>query len=388
MLPSRPRRSALGLVPGGVRGRRRLGVRGDVRRRQTRASLGAAGTAAQAEEVRVYNWSDYIDESLLAKFEDETGIDLIYDVFDSNEVLETKMLAGSSGYDVVVPTGSFLQRQIQAGVFQKLDYDKLPNAVNLWDVIKERTAKYDPGNEYSINYMWGTTGLGVNVEKVRQALGEDAPIDSLDLIFKPENMEKLASCGVAFLDAPAEIIPSALFYLGLDPNSTNADDYPKAQDLLMSVRPHITYFHSSKFITDLANGDICVAVGWSGDILQAAARADEAENGVEVKYVIPTEGAAMWFDMMAIPKDAKNVDNAYAFMDYILRPEVIAEISNYVAYANGNQASKSMIDESVLTDPGVYPSDETLAKLFTLAELPANIERTRTRLWTRVKSGQ
>ena len=353
------------------------------------ATVVSIGTAAQAEEVvNVYNWSDYIAEDTLDNFQEATGIRPVYDVFDSNEVLEAKLLSGSSGFDIVVPTNQFLGKQIKAGAFMPLDRSKLPNWENLDPTLLRALETNDPGNQYAFPYLWGTTGIGYNPEKVKAVLGEDAPVNSWDLVFKPENMEKLASCGVAFLDAPAEIIPSALFYLGLDPNSTNADDYPKAQDLLMSVRPHITYFHSSKFITDLANGDICVAVGWSGDILQAAARADEAENGVEVKYVIPTEGAAMWFDMMAIPKDAKNVDNAYAFMDYILRPEVIAEISNYVAYANGNQASKSMIDESVLTDPGVYPSDETLAKLFTLAELPANIERTRTRLWTRVKSGQ
>ena len=354
----------------------------------TTATLALAASAASAQEVRVYNWSDYIDEELLTKFEQETGLKLVYDVFDSNEVLETKMLAGGSGYDVVVPSGTFLQRQIQAGAFQKLDKSKLPNLKNMWDVVSERTAQYDPGNAYSINYMWGTTGIGANVGKVKEVLGEDAPLDSLELVLNPENMEKLSGCGVHFLDAPAEMIPMALKYIGEDPNSHDPEVIAKVEPVLMAVRPYIQKFHSSEYINALANGDICVAVGWSGDILQAAARADEAENGVEVKYVIPTEGAAMWFDMMAIPKDAKNVDNAYAFMDYILRPEVIAEISNYVAYANGNQASKSMIDESVLTDPGVYPSDETLAKLFTLAELPANIERTRTRLWTRVKSGQ
>ncbi|MEL0169377.1 MAG: extracellular solute-binding protein [Pseudomonadaceae bacterium] len=353
------------------------------------ATAVSISTAVTAEEVvNVYNWSDYIAEDTLDNFQKETGIRPIYDVFDSNEVLEAKLLSGSSGFDIVVPSNQFLGKQIKAGAFLPLDRSKLPNWENLDPTLLKALENNDPGNQYAFPYLWGTTGIGYNEAKVKAVLGEDAPVNSWDLVFKPENMEKLASCGVAFLDAPAEIIPSALFYLGLNPNSTDAADYPKAQELLMSVRPHITYFHSSKFITDLANGDICVAVGWSGDILQAAARADEAESGVEVKYVIPKEGAAMWFDMMAIPKDAKNVDNAYAFMDYILRPDVIAGISNYVAYANGNAASKPMVDESVLTDPGVYPSDETLAKLFTLAELPANIERTRTRVWTRVKSGQ
>src|SRR6056297_2549640 len=239
------------------------------------AVLALGASSAMAQEVRVYNWSDYIDEDLLSQFEEETGLELVYDVFDSNEVLETKMLAGGSGYDVVVPTGSFLLRQIQAGAFQKLDYDKLPNSDNLWDVIKDRLTGYDsdiPISEYAINYMWGTTGLGVNAGKVRDVLGEDAPIDSLSLIVEPENMEKLAECGVHFLDAPDEVIPAALTYLGHDPNSTDKEELEAAGDLLMSVRPYVQKFHSSEYINALANGDICVAIGWSGDVLQARDR--------------------------------------------------------------------------------------------------------------------
>ena len=250
-------------------------------------AAGLAATAATAEEVRVYNWSDYIDEELLTKFEEETGIDLIYDVFDSNEVLETKMLAGGSGYDIVVPTGDFLQRQIAAGAFQELDQSMLSNSGNLWDLIKDRTAQYDPGNAYSINYMWGTTGLGVNVGKVTEILGDDAPIGSLDLIFNPENMEKLAECGVYLLDAPTEVIPAALAYLGEDPNTFDTDLINKAGDVLLGVRPHVRKFHSSEYINALANGEICVAFGWSGDVLQARDRADEADNGVEIAYNAP-----------------------------------------------------------------------------------------------------
>ncbi|MFT6464831.1 MAG: putrescine transport system substrate-binding protein [Halopseudomonas sp.] len=354
----------------------------------TLTTLTFSGAAHAEGSVNVYNWSDYIAEDTIANFEKETGINVTYDVFDSNEVLEAKLLSGSSGFDIVVPSNQFLGKQIKAGAFMPLDRSKLKNWDNLDPTLLKALENNDPGNKYAFPYLWGTTGIGYNEAKVKAALGEDAPVNSWDLVFKPENIEKLASCGVAFLDAPAEIIPSALFYAGLDPNSTNADDYAKAEELMMSIRPHITYFHSSKFITDLANGNICVAVGWSGDILQAAARAEEAENGEVVKYAIPKEGAAMWFDMMAMPVDAKNVDNAYAFLDYILRPEVIAEVSNYVAYANGNKASVPMIEESILNDPGVYPSDETLNKLFTLAELPANIERVRTRSWTRIKSGR
>jgi len=346
-------------------------------------------SAAQAEGVvNIYNWSDYIAEDTIANFEAETGIKVTYDVFDSNEVLEARLLSGSSGFDIVVPSNQFLGKQIKAGAFMPLDRSKLSNWDNLEPALMRALENNDPGNQHAFPYLWGTTGIGYNAAKVTAALGEEVALNSWDLVFKPENMAKLASCGVAFLDAPAEIIPAALFYLGLDPNSTNPEDYAKAEELMLSVRPHITYFHSSKFITDLANGDICVAVGWSGDIIQAADRAVEAENGEEIHYVIPSEGAPMWFDMMAMPRDARNVDNAYAFMNYILRPEVIAEISNYVAYANGNQASKELIDESVLNDPGIYPTDETLNKLFTLAELPMAIERVRTRAWTNIKSGR
>ena len=349
------------------------------------AGLGAG--AAFAEEVRVYNWSDYIDEELLTKFEAETGIKLIYDVFDSNEVLETKMLAGGSGYDVVVPTADFLQRQIQAGAFQPLDYGKLSNAGNLWDVVKARTESYDPGGAHAINYMWGTTGIGVNVGKVTEALGADAPINSLALVFDPANMEKLADCGVYFLDAPTEIIPAALTYLGLDPNSTDKDEIEKAGEVLQAVRPHVKKFHSSEYISALANGEICVAIGWSGDVLQARDRAAEADNGVEVAYNAPKEGALMWFDMMAIPADAPNPDAAHKFLDFILGAQNMAAASNYVYFANGNKASQEFLNEDVIGDTAIYPDEETLSTLYTVQPLDPKTQRTVTRLWTKVKSG-
>ncbi|MBY6135510.1 polyamine ABC transporter substrate-binding protein [Leisingera sp. XS_AS12] len=349
----------------------------------------ALGTAAvaSAEEVRVYNWSDYIDESLLEKFEAETGIDLIYDVFDSNELLETKMLAGGSGYDVVVPTGTFLQRQIAAGAFQKLDMSKLPNHENMWDVVSSRTEQYDPGNAYSINYMWGTTGIGVNVPKVKEILGEDAPIDSLELVFNPENMEKLSACGVHFLDAPAEMIPAALKFIGEDPNSHDPDVIAKAEEVFMPVRPYIQKFHSSEYINALANGDICVAVGWSGDILQARDRAAEADNGVEIAYHAPVEGAQMWFDQMAIPVDAPNPDGAHKFLNFIMDPENMAAASNYVYYANGNKASQEHLAEDVIGDPAIYPDEATLNNLYTTTPYPPKVQRVVTRLWTKIKSG-
>ncbi len=353
----------------------------------TVAALAVIASSAMAEEVRVYNWSDYIDESLLTKFEEETGIDLIYDVFDSNEVLETKMLAGSSGYDVVVPSGTFLQRQISAGAFQKLDKSKLPNLENMWDVINDRVSKYDPGNEYAINYMWGTTGIGVNVEKVKEVLGEDAPISSLALVFDPANMEKLSACGVHFLDAPAEIIPAALNYIGENPDAQDAETIQKAEPVLTAIAPYVQKFHSSEYINALANGDICVAVGWSGDILQARDRAAEADNGVIIEYNAPKEGALMWFDNMAIPVDAPNPDGAHKFLNFIMDAQNMAAASNYVYYANGNLASQEFLVEDVIGDTAIYPDAETLEKLYTTSPYDAKTQRVVTRLWTKVKSG-
>jgi putrescine transport system substrate-binding protein len=344
-------------------------------------------SAATADEVRVYNWSDYIDEELLAQFEAETGLKLVYDVFDSNELLETKMLAGGSGYDVVVPTGTFLQRQITAGAFQKLDLEQLPNHGNLWDLIKDVTAGYDPENAYSINYMWGSTGLGVNVGKVKEILGDDAPLNSMELVLNPDNMEKLAACGVHFLDAPSEIIPMALKYLGENPDSHDKDVIAKAEPILTAVRPHIQKFHSSEYINALANGDICVAVGWSGDILQARDRAAEAENGVEIAYNAFAEGSLMWFDQMAIPVDAPNPEGAHKFLNFILDAKNMAAASNYVYYANGNIASQEHLVEDVIGDPAIYPDEETMSNFYITTPYPAKTQRVVTRLWTKVKSG-
>ena len=349
--------------------------------------LATALTSADESVLHVYNWSDYIDESIIGDFEKETGIKVVYDVFDSNEVLETKLLAGSSGYDVVVPSGTFLMRQIQAGVFQKLDQSKLSNSANMWDVVSARTAAYDPGNAYSINYMWGTTGIGYNINAVKERLG-DVPVDSWDLIFKPEMAAKLKDCGIHVLDAPTEIIPTALLYLGKDPNSHDKADLKAAEELLVAMRPSVQKFHSSEYINALANGDICVAVGWSGDVFQARDRAAEASNGVEINYVIPKEGAQMWFDQMAIPADAKNAAGAHKFIDFIMRPEVIAKASNYVFYANGNKASQALLEKELLEDPAVYPDEATANKLFVHMPYPPKVQRVVTRAWTKVKSGQ
>ncbi len=351
-------------------------------------SLMSGAALAQDRVVNVYNWSDYIDESILEDFTKDTGIKVVYDVFDSNEVLETKLLAGGTGYDVVVPTGTFLARQIQAGVFAKLDKSKLSNLSNMWKDIEARVEKYDPGNDYSINYMWGTTGLGYNVEKVKAALGDDAPVDSWDLFFKQENIEKLKDCGVFVLDAPTEMIPAALNYLGLDPDSKDPAEIEKAGELLKSVRPYVQKYHSSEYINALANGDICLAVGWSGDVLQARDRAAEADNGVTVEYSIPKEGALMWFDQMAIPADAPHTEEALEFLNYIMRPEVMAKASNYVYYANGNKASQQFLNEDVIGDPAIYPTEDAVKNLYTVTPYPPKVNRVVTRIWTAVKSGQ
>ena len=344
--------------------------------------------AAQERVVNVYNWSDYIDPQVLADFTKETGIKVRYDTFDSNETLETKLLAGRSGYDVVVPTAYFLERQIKAGVFQKLDKSKLTNLGNLWPEIARRLASYDPGNQYAVNYMWGTTGIGYNVKAVRDRFGPNATIDSWDVVFKPDMLAKFKDCGVHMLDSPEDIVPAALQFLKLDPNSTKPKDLAQAADLLAKIRPSVRKFHSSEYLNALASGEICLVVGWSGDIKQAQKRAAEARNGVEIGYAIPKEGAQMWFDNLAIPKDAEHVPEAYAFIDYLLRPEVAARNSNLISYANGNLASQKFIDKAVFDDKGVYPDAATMAKLYTVNARDQKTQRLINRLWTKVKTGR
>jgi putrescine transport system substrate-binding protein len=351
-------------------------------------TLGIGAAPAQERVVNVYNWSDYIDPAVLADFTKDTGIRVQYDTFDANETLETKLLAGRSGYDVVVPTGYFLERQIKAGVFQKLDKDKLPNLVNVWPEIARRLAAYDPGNRYAVNYMWGTTGIGYNVKDVQARLGPNAVIDSWDVVFKPELLAKFKDCGVHMLDSADDILPAALRYLGLDPNSTKPEDLERAADLVAKVRPSVRKFHSSEYLNALAGGEICLVVGWSGDIKQAKNRAIEAKNGVEIGYAIPKEGAQMWFDNLAIPKDAPHPAEALAFIDYLLKPKVAARNSNFVAYANGNLASQKFIDKAVRDDKGVYPDAATMAKLYTIQARGPREQRLINRLWTRIKTGR
>ena len=351
-------------------------------------TVSAGVVAAEDQVVNIYNWSDYIAEDTIEKFEAATGIKVVYDVYDSNEVLEAKMLTGNSGYDVVVPTSDFLQRQIAAGAYQPLDKSKLPNLANMDADLMAGAAAYDPGNEYATIYMWGTTGIGYNVNAIAERLGEDYEVNSWELVFNPEIVAKLADCGVSMLDAPSEMLPAAMNYLGLDPRSTKAEDFEAGAALLESVRPSIRYFHSSQYINDLANGDTCVAVGWSGDMFQALARAEEAENGVEIGYVIPDEGALQWFDMLAIPVDAPHADNAHTFINFIMDAQITADITNYVWYANGNAASMPLVDAEITGDPGIFPTKAASARLWSSQVYGARTDRLVTRLWTKVKTGQ
>jgi len=353
----------------------------------TETAQAPAAPAAEEKVVNVFNWSDYIDPAVLEQFTAETGIKVNYDVFDSNEVLETKLLAGKTGYDVVVPGAAFMERQIKAGVFRKLDRAQLPNWSNLDPEILERVALHDPGNQYSVNHMWGTTGIGYNEAKVKAA-DPNAPVDSWNLVFDPKEAAKFKDCGISFLDAPTEMLKAVLAWKGKDPNSQNADDLKLAEEVLVAVRPYVRMIHSSNYIDALANGEICIAVGWSGDILQARDRAAEANQGVVIKYNVPKEGTIVWFDMYAIPADAPHPSNAHAFINFMMKPEVAAKNSNFVNYATGNAASLPLVDEAVRNDPGVYPSAEVKAKLF--PDLSSSDEFTRlvNRSWTRFTTGQ
>lgn len=343
---------------------------------------------AQQRVVNFYNWSNYMAPGVLEQFTRETGIKVVYDTFDANETLETRLLAGRSGYDVVVPTAYFLQRQIRANVFQKLDKSKLPNLANAWPLVNQRLATYDPDNLYAANYMWGTTGIGYNVKAVRDVLGADAEVDSWDLVFKPENLARFKDCGVQMLDSADDILPAALNWLGLDPNSTKQADLDRAAEVVGKVRSYVRKFHSSEYLNALASGEICLVVGWSGDIKQAQSRAVEAKNGVEIGYAIPREGAQMFFDNLAIPADAKNVAEAYELINYLYRPDVAAKNSDFVSYANGNLASQKLIDPKIINDKTIYPDESTLQKLFVITARDPATQRTLNRLWTRVKTGR
>lgn len=350
-------------------------------------TLLASAVQAEQRELRVYNWADYILPSVPKDFAKQSGIKLTWDTFDTNESLEAKLLTGNSGYDLVVPSNQFLETQIKAKVFQKLDKSKLPNWSRQDPALLALLAKNDPGNQYGVPYMVGTVLIGFNPAKVKAALGDNAPVDSWDLVFKPENMEKLKSCGVAMLDSPTEIIPIALQYMGLDPNSQNPADYEKVKEMLLKIRPYVTYFNSAKYMTDIANGDICVAIGYSGSFYQFGNRAKEAGNGVVVDWRLPKSGAPIWFDTFAIPKSAKNVDEAHEFLNNLMDPKVIASISDFLGYPNANKDSLPLINKEITGNPNLTPTSEALKTLYVVQPLPQNLERVRTRAWIAVKSG-
>ncbi|MBV9585329.1 MAG: polyamine ABC transporter substrate-binding protein [Alphaproteobacteria bacterium] len=346
--------------------------------------------AAGAEEPRlhVYNWSDYIAPDTIANFTKETGIEVTYDVYDGNEVLEAKLLAGHSGYDVVVPSASpYMARQIAAGAYHALDKARLPNLKNLDPEIMALAATADPGNAHGVPYLWSVTGIGFNTALVDQALGPDTPRDSLALLFDPAYAQKLAPCGIALLDTPQEVVPAALAYLGRGPKSRDEADLDRAIALIDTVRPYVRKFHSSQYINDLATGDLCVVLGYSGDVIQARNRAREAESGVDIAFRVPREGAQMSIDMLGIPVDAPHPGNAHAFINYMLRPEIIAAITNAVSYPNPNLAGTPFVNPEIRDDPGIYPPDSVKRLLYIDLPAPRPYERARTRAWTRLKSG-
>jgi putrescine transport system substrate-binding protein len=343
--------------------------------------------AQQQRVVNFYNWSDYVDPSVLADFTKKTGIAVRYDTFDSSDTLEAKLLAGQSGYDVVVPTGYFLAREIQAGIFQKLDKSKLPNLVNAWPDIANRLAVYDPGNQYAANYMWGTTGIGYNIKAVQRILGPNAAIDSWADVFDPDKIAKFKDCGVHLLDSSDDIMPAALHYLHLDPNSSDPADLEKATALLLKIRPFVRKFHSSEYINALATNEICFAVGYSGDFKQAAQRAAEAKSGIAIGYSIPIEGAPLWFDNLAIPNDAPHVAEAHQLINYLLDPQVAAKNTNFISYANGDRPGP-LINKSILDDRTIYPDPATMATLFTITAHDLKTQRLIDRMWTRIKTGE
>jgi putrescine transport system substrate-binding protein len=346
-----------------------------------------APAAAAGGTLSIYNWSDYIDPALLKEFTAQTGIKVRYDTFDSNEVLETKILQGQTGYDLVVPSNHNVPRYITAKAIQPLDKAKLQGLENLAAGVMERMAAFDPGAKYAVPYMQGTIGIGYNVDAVAKRL-PGVKIDSWAVVFDPNNMAKLKDCGVYFLDASEDMYAVALNYLGKDPNSRDPKDYASATDLLMKVRPYVRKFHSSAYIEALANGDICVAIGYSGDVLQAKSRAQEARNNVGLAYALPREGSQVWFDLFTIPADAPNPAAAYSFLNFMLRPEIIARASNYTKYANANAAATQLVDPSVRNNPAAYPPPELAKRLFVTTTKDQALLREVNRQWTRVLTGQ
>ncbi|WP_248742127.1 MULTISPECIES: polyamine ABC transporter substrate-binding protein [unclassified Pseudomonas] len=349
--------------------------------------LATASTGALADEaVNISNWNGYIADDTLANFTQATGIKATYDIHDSNEVLESKLMTGNTGYDVVSPSNHFLSRLIKAGAIQKLDKSQLPNWKNLDPQLMKKLEVNDPGNQYGYPYMWGTAGIGYNVEKIKAIFGNTDVTRSWKLFFEEDNIKKLSQCGVAIIDNPTQVLPITLNYLGLPPHSHEPADYQKAEAALFKIRPYVQYFHASKYISDLANGNVCAVIGFNGDVVQAAASAREAKNGIDIAYSIPNEGTTLWFDMVVMPRNAPHQKNGYSYMNYLLEPKVIANISNSIHYANPNAAANEFLTPAVKQDLAIYPPKEVMDKLFTVEELPAAIARLTTRLWTKLKT--
>ena len=346
-----------------------------------------ASSAGGAKDLNLYIWSDYLAPNTLPDFEKQTGVKVHAAYFDTNETLETKLLAGSSGFDIVVPTASYFERQIKAGAFLVLDKSKLPNFKNMDPQLMAKVALHDPDNRHGVIYLWGTNGIGYN-EKMVKALMPDAPLDSWRLVFDPAVAAKVAKCGISLLDSPAEMLRAVYNYLGKNPNSQSSDDLAQAAAVLSKIRPFIRNFSSSEYIEALANGDLCISVGYNGDVMQARDRSREANKGIEIKYAVPKEGSILWFDMLAIPKDAPDPESAYAFMNYIMTPQVIADISNFKRYANANAASQALVLPAVKDDPGIYPPlDQRQSLAVQLADSPDQT-RAITRVWQKFKTGQ
>lgn len=352
----------------------------------TASAFALLSGVAQAEQLFIYNFSDYFAEDTISNFVAETGVDARVDFYDSLEILETRLLAGGSGFDVVFPSATVGERLIASGALQPIDKSKLANYGNLDPALLDLVAAHDPGNQYLVPYMWLTTGIAYNRAMVDERV-PDAPVDSLELVFNPEIAGKLADCGIGIVDAPNEIIPMALNYLGLDPYSTDAADLAKAEELLLAFRPHIRHMQSGQLLADMASGQLCVAIMWSGDAGIAAARAEEAGTGQQVGYSIPKEGTVISFDTMAIPAGAANVDQALKFIDYILRPQVVADISDAMFFANANAEATELMSPDIVNDPNIYPSDEVRSKLFIDKSLPPRQNRERIRIWTSFRAG-
>lgn len=350
-------------------------------------SLFLSAPASAERVLNLYNWTDYIGETTIADFEKETGIKVVYDNYDAAETVDAKLLAGSSGYDLVLHAGFYISRLIQAGVLAEIDTSKIPNYGNYDPDILKKVETYDPGNKHSVPYLWGTVGVTYNLDMIRERI-PNAPLNSLDMLFKPEYAAKLADCGISVLESPREVIPMGLAYLGLDPNSMSKDDYEKVVELFKPVRQYIKAFDASNYLNALPNKELCMVFNWSGDYATATSRAAEAGVDINLAYYIPETGSPAFFDVWVMPKDAKNREEAFLFLDYMSRPEVIAAATNYVYYANANSAANEFVSDDILSDTAIYPDRETLKTLWTTGTLKPKAERAHTRAWTKIKTGQ